>query len=413
MGPGDRWRVWTAYGLACLAIAAIVLAIVILSWSSPASVVLGHVVQDVAFLAFVLVGVVILRRLPRQPIGWICLGVGTGISLSLLSNLYADHALLHDPGSLPGGPWLVLLGNWVMQPVIVLVLVLLPLLFPTGRPPSPRWLWLQRAALWLLPVMVVTSPFGEDELRLWVQGAAEPVVLGANPFHELPGGPLLAPVASVAFIIAFLLMPFAVTALVQRYRRSTGVERQQLRWFRASLAVLAAMVAGLLLLAVLPWEVPDEAINPLFAVAVTTIPVTIGVAVLRYRLYDMDRIISRTVAYAVLSALLLGLYVAATLSLGGVARTVAGDGARGSDLVVALSTLLVAAAFGPLRRRVQTLVDRRFDRARYDGRRTVEVFGQRIRRHVDVATIRAETVAVTADTIRPSSVSLWLRPTGG
>lgn len=406
MGVRERWLVPAAWALVALSLAATATTGVILAASQPPGRVVAHLAMDVSILAFVVVGILIVRRRPHQLVGWLCLGLGTFFTLSLLSQVYADHTLLHDPGSLPGGPWLVLLGNWLMEPAIVLGIVLLPALFPTGTPASPRWRWVVRAGLGLLPLLVVTAPFVEDELRVWPPDATEPVVVGTNPFLTVPGAGVLQVVGTAAFMAIFLLMPFAVASLIGRFRRATGVERQQLRWFRASLCLVAALVASLFLLAVLPFEVSDDVLDPIFAVAVTAVPVSIGVAVSRYRLYDIDRVVSRTLAYAVVTAVLLALYVGTTLALGSAFRVVTGE--EGSDLVVAASTLLVAAAFGPVRRRVQAVVDRRFHRAGYDASRTVAAFGQQLRDEVDLETIGAELRLVATRTVHPARCGLWL-----
>lgn len=406
MSVRERWLVPAAWVLVAVSVAATVGAGVILAASQPPARVVAHLTMDASILAFVVVGVLIVRRRPRQLVGWLCLALGTLFTVSVVAQVYADHTLLHDPGSLPGGPWLVLLGNWLMEPVIVLGIVLLPALFPTGTPASPRWRWVTRAGLGLLPLLFVTAPFVEDDLRVWPPDATEPIVIGMNPFLAVPGAPVLMILGTGAFFAIFLLMPFAVASLVGRFRRATGVERAQLRWFRASLCLLAALVASVFVISALPFDVSDDVLDPIFAVVVTSVPVSVGLAVTRHRLYDIDRVVSRTLAYAVITAVLLSLYVATTLALGATVRAVTGD--EGSDLVVAASTLLVAAAFGPVRRRVQAVVDRRFHRARYDASRTVVAFGQQLRDEVDLDTIGAELRLVATRTVHPTGCGLWL-----
>jgi hypothetical protein len=193
-----------------------------------------------------------------------------------------------------------------------------------------------------------------------------------------------------------------VVAVIVRVRRSTDVERQQLRWFRygASVTLLSVVVTGVF------YETGQlEAALIVFSIGAAALPVTMGVAILRYRLYDIDRIVSRTVSYVLVTALLAGIYVLGVL---GVGRVVVGATGGGSELVVAASTLAVAAAFRPVRNRVQRAVDRRFNRARYDATRTVETFLQRLRDEVDLETVKDEFLATAVSAVQPSEAHVWL-----
>jgi hypothetical protein len=265
------------------------------------------------------------------------------------------------------------------------------LLTPTGSLPSSRWRWWARLAAAAPVVMVLGSVVQPDPL--------------APDYHGNPlAVPALARVLVVPAVAGVVVVPVSLLvgagSLVVRFRRARGVERQQLRW----LALAAALAAGLLLVALAGFLLAND--NVAFAslsLGVALLPLATGAAILRYRLYDLDRIISRTLAYALLTVLLGGGYAAVVLGLGQLLG-------RDSSLVVAGATLAVAAAFQPARRRVQELVDRRFNRSRYDAARTITAFAARLRQQVDLDTLTAELLAVVDQTMQPASASLWLRP---
>lgn len=275
---------------------------------------------------------------------------------------------------------------------LVVALILIVLLFPTGQPPSHRWHlvgWLVAAgaavtfvAMALMPGPLtnfdaVTNPFGID-------GRGLDVLLDFGTW---------------ALIVGFV---GAAIAPVVRFRRAQGSERLQLKWFTFSVVVAATLLLG-----VEPLLRGSSLLSAiLWTVAPTGVVAALGLAVLRYRLYDLDRAVSRAVSYAIVTVVLAGVYVAGVVGVGSVVRGVTGDG--GGDLVVAASTLAVAAAFLPLRARVQTLVDRRFNRARYDAQQTVEAFGQRLRDEIDLSALAGELGGTAAAALRPQHVSVWL-----
>ena len=223
--------------------------------------------------------------------------------------------------------------------------------------------------------------------------SSRPLAVGAL------AGPLLA-VSNATFVVTGLGIPVAAGSLVVRFRRARGVERQQLRW--VALAAALTAVTALLLAALVPTAEP-VVLGWVTAGCVTLLPLATGAAILRYRLYDLDRIISRTLAYGLLTVLLGGGYAGLVLALGQLLG-------RGSSLVVAAATLAVAALFQPARRRIQRVVDRRFNRRRYDAARTIEEFRVRLREQIDLDTLTSELLAVADHTMQPTSVSLWLRP---
>lgn len=276
--------------------------------------------------------------------------------------------------------------------------IFLPLLFPTGDVPGPRWRWVLRGAVVLTAVSLLASLFAAGPMTFLV-GETEVVAVTRNPLGIRPLGIDLRVIGDVVATVAVAWFLAGIAATVVRFRRDP-VARRQILWFAWGLVIAIGMV----MLTAVPGL--QSHADVLASLAFAWIPVSIGIAITRYRLYEIDRIISRTVGYLLLSGVLVGAYLVSVLTLGSVARslTTAGD-----DLVVAASTLLVAALFRPLRRRVQTLVDRRFNRARYDAERTLATLGSRLRDEVDLDALRDELRTAAAATLQPASSSVWLR----
>jgi hypothetical protein len=338
----------------------------------------------VAFLAYAAVGSLIVSRRFGNRVGWIFLAVGLVFELGLLAQEYAIYALRWSSGSPPGGSWAGLLAD--LLPVAAFGLgTLLVLLYPTGHLLSRRWLpvaWLSVASA---VVVALDTAFGPGTLSS-VEGAAKPVEID-TPLLTSGGW------AWPGFLLAGLL---AIGSVVVRYRRSEAVERQQLRWFVAAVPIFVTSIF---------WVPGSDVPAALVALGLASLAVAAGIAILRYRLYDLDLVLKRTLVYGVLTAGLVGLYFGIVLALQEVFSSFAG----GSDLAVAVSTLAVAALFGPARRRVQRAVDRRFYRRRYDAQRTLEAFSARLRDEIDLDALRGEMLGVVDETMQPSSVSLWLR----
>jgi hypothetical protein len=348
-----------------------------------------------SFVAFEVVGAVIVTKKPAHPIGWLFLAAGAVNVVSTMSYEYAARALLVGI-PLPGGEVAAWLSAWTWPPGLTLIVVAV-LLFPTGRPPSPRW-W---PVAWIavgVPALVAVA----HAIDLW--GLRGPTLL-QNPellYEGIAGDLWSLRLMTVAFPIFLASAVAAMIGLVVRYRRSRGVERQQLKVLALLAAVAAVALAASETVATsgLPNQIMEVMTAPgWFAVAA-------GFAILRYRLFDIDRVISRTVSYAVLTALLAGVYVTSVVGLGAVVRAATGGG--GGDLVVAASTLAVAALFHPLRRRVQTLFDRRFNRSRYDATRLVEAFAQRLRDEVDLDVLVVDVRDVASSAVQPARASVWL-----
>lgn len=350
----------------------------------------------VAFLAYALLGALMVWKRPRHPVGWMTATVGLVVSVCPALESYAAHRMLvvGEPDALATfGVWL---NGLYWMPLLTLVLVYVPLLFPDGRLPSPRWRWLTRLVTASLVALVVPSMFVER-----LEGQDLPYVI-ANPIG-VAGAGALQESAIFGLLAGAILVGVigALASLVVRFRRSHGVERQQIKW------LILAVAPG-------PFVPLAEGLGTfgfvVFLLNLVGIPLAITFAVLRYRLYDVDRIISRTVGYVLVSAVLVGIYVTGVLSLGAVGRTATGEV---NDLVVALSTLLVAAAFQPVRRRIQSTVDRRFNRRRYDAAQLNERFAQRLRDQVDLTELRGDLSSTVRHAVAPATISVWLPQEGG
>jgi hypothetical protein len=339
------------------------------------------------------VGAVLASRRPRHPVGWLLLALGLSVVAAGVAQGYAGYGLQVRPGSLPGARWVALYGDATGIVWSALVGFIL-LLTPTGSLPSPRWRWWAIVTAALPVVFLLGQPLSAGLL-----GGPDESVTSPLAVPGLAGLVLVASIAALIFSQLAVLVD--VASLVMRFRRARGTERQQLRWVAMAAGLLAVAVVAIVIGALTGHPALLEWTSGLF---VALLPVATGAAILRYRLYDLDRIISRTLSYGLLTLLLGGGYAALVLWLG--QRL----GGRQSSLVVAGATLAVAAVFQPARRRIQALVDRRFNRRRYDAVETIQAFSARLHQQVDLTTLTAELLAVAERTVEPTMVSLWLRP---
>jgi hypothetical protein len=345
-----------------------------------------------AVLSGTTAGAVLASRRPRHPVGWLLLALGITVVASGVTDGYARYALLARPGSLPSAGYVAVYADHSFIPWPALLGFVL-LLTPTGALPSRGWRWWAWVA--------AAGPALFMAWRSFVPGS-----LGA-PYRSVPN-PLAIPaltgwwvpvVGAVAGATTVLAIPVAAVALVLRFRRARGAERQQLRW----VALAAGLAAVAVAVTVAGAATRNDAVRDWSTgTCVALVPLGVTAAVLRYRLYDLDRIISRTLAYGALTVLLGGGYAGVVLGLGQLLG-------KSHSLVVAAATLALAAVFQPARRRVQGLVDRRFDRRRYDAARTIAAFSARLRQQVDLNALRADLLAVVEQTMQPTQASLWLR----
>jgi hypothetical protein len=378
------WALWLlALGLLAAGVAIAVPALA--ATSEELGIVLAF--GAVGALLFGPVGAFLAARRPRNPIGWLLAGYGVIMAYFFFAIAYVGELFdfaLRRPGSLPGADWVAWVFAVVWHPGYGLLFLLL-ILFPHGRLPSPRWRPLARAGVAFYAILalcaVVSPAVTRDYFSL------------ARPVVRLPGAALAERVFDAILAGNFLLLAVALASLLVRLRRSRGEERQQVKMFVYTVTVaLGAVLAGFLVLG-------GGYLVPLLG----AIPVAAAVAILRHRLYDIDRIINRTLVYGMLTVLL-GLGYAGTVLLLGQLL------GRDSSLAVAGATLAVAGVFQPARRRVQQAVDRRFDRRRYDAGVTIQAFSARLRQEIELDSLTAELLAVVEATMQPTRASLWLRP---
>jgi hypothetical protein len=400
-GMSTRAAPWLAWSLCVLgvALAAASPILALLNGRTLAEIFMawGPSILSLATLtvSFSVVGALIASHRPENPIGWIFLAVGFLQGFLSTADQYAIYALLTNPGSLPLGGEASWLGQWIWAPGLGLILVFLPLLFPDGHPPSPRW----RPVGWLgglsIGLAVVSSA-----ILLWPERGPALVTGDENPSHV------------VQVLVVFVALPLmllagvgAVISLFVRFHRARGDERQQIKWFAsaAALTLVWILVFGQSTLRGLPGVIVDLSA----LLVVPSIPIATGIAILRYRLYDIDRIINRTLVYGSLTVTLVALYFGGIVVLQRLFVTLTG---QQSTLAVVASTLLIAALFTPLRRRIQGFIDRRFYRSKYDARKTLEAFSTKLRDETDLEALNGELVGVVRETMQPAHVSLWLRP---
>ena len=362
---------------------------------------LGHLAALIAFLAFPTVGALIAARQPNNPIGWIFCAQGLTFALLAFCDGYARYSIDH-PGSLPGGVVMAWLSTLLWLPTFVLGITLLLLFFPTGRLLSRRW------CVWVAFAVVATAinDMGNALQPGPLFGDFSSYV---NPFG-IPGTwNLMDRLEGMGFPLLLVPLAASVVSLVVRFRRSRGTERQQLKWL-----LYDALFVGLV---VPPFVIVENStfITAVGVIAYASSPVVTGIAILRYRLYDIDVVINRTLVYGSLTATLgavylvsVGLlYLVAVVPLQYIFHAFTG---HGSTFAVVISTLITAALFNPLRRRIQGVIDRRFYRSKYDARKTLEAFSAKLRDETDLDALRDDLVGVVRETMQPSHVSLWLLP---
>jgi hypothetical protein len=394
------WLAWALCAL-CLALTALSLLVVFLGWSTPLPngwpPWRDQVIETVGNIGAPILGWLIASRRPENPYGWLWLGVGLSFALGAFVQAYALYALVLEPGSLPAPRTIVTLIAPAGFSVFIALVPFLFLLFPDGRLPSRRWRFLAWVVVAVGVLLVVFGPLHDSGKG---GGGFAPV---QDPISV--GGAVEQAIVFLIFggvIVLFAASVLSAISLVFRYRRAAGVERQQIKWvvyaavLSSAYLVLNFFISGLL--------------NTLFSTATgLALYAAIGIAILKYRLYDIDFIINRTLVYGSLTALLALVYFGGVTATQTLLRTIT-DQEQLPQLVVVVSTLVIAALFNPLRRRIQGFIDRRFYRKKYDARKTLEDFSVKLRDETDLEELRGDLVSVVKETMQPEHVSLWLRP---
>jgi hypothetical protein len=343
-------------------------------------------------LGYSVVGALIASKRRENPIGWILCFGPLLLAVSFVAEQYATWALVAEPGSLPAGEHAAWVAEWTAPFGVYPLITFFFLLFPDGRLPSPRWRPVARLSGTAVGALVIGLAFTPGRFTDY-ERVDNPFGLGGA------AGDIAGVVHGAGWGLLTLAILGAAGALIVRFRRARGEERLQLKWVTAA----AAFTAFCFTLSSFLWESSAVALV-LTVLGLSTIPVAAAVAILRYRLYDIDVVINRTLVYAALTALLAGVYVGSVLLLQLALRPLTAK----SDLAIAGSTLAVAALFRPARTRIQGAVDRRFYRRKYDAQRTLEAFSTRLRDEVDLDTLAADLRAVVRRTVEPTHVSVWL-----
>ncbi len=391
------WLAWCLAVLAMLILAAsIVLSLLSRGHKTPAGdfgpEAIGWIV---AFFALAGVGALVASRRPGNPIGWLFVGGALGLVLDFFTSSYANYALFAKPGSLPGGAWMAWSSVWVENLTIALPALLL-LLFPDGRLPSRRW----RLGVWLLVIGVVVGVLS-SAFKTGILRNDLPI---DNPVGIKAVGAFVDATGVVSWLCLVGVFVAAAVSMIVRLVRARGEERAQLKWmvFAAALLLVGFVGANF---ADSMGNAAQVVADVVISLAFAGVPIAAGIAILRYRLYEIDRVVSRTLVYGLLTAGLAGLYFGVVIAL----QQVFGGLTRGNDLAIAGSTLAVAALFRPARRWIQGFVDRRFYRQRYDAAQMLEGFSARLRDEVDLDTVGSHFGSVVREAMQPAHLSLWLR----
>jgi hypothetical protein len=362
--------------------------------------VLGDLIWMIFPLVFAVVAALIVSKLPQHPIGWLLIVPAVLFVIAIPVENYLESFGNVPPEPTPSILLLTWFYNWSWLPLIF-PLILIPLLFPTGKPPSPRWGKVIQGLLVLFLIFLFLGTFN---------ASFSPVDGGwrlDNPIGFIPDQVTEMFVFPWLLALAMLAV-LCIVSLFIRYRDAGAVERKQIKWLLYASGMFALVYVPSL---VLGWEESQsELFNLLFILAIIMIPVSIAIAILRYRLFDIDILIRKTLVYGGLSITLGTFYFAGVVVLQSVFETISG---QQSPLAIVLSTLLIAALFNPLRRRIQNAIDRRFYRSKYNAQKTLETFAMSARNEADLDTMIAELMEVVEATMQPEQASLWLRETGG
>ena len=381
---------WLAWALWTLALALVSGGLVLGVANRPEAPLYGPWVElTLNSLTYATLGALIVSRRPGNIIGWIFLGFGIGAGIQLFSGQYATVALPSE--TLPGGAVAAWLSTLVQFSVLFSLLFLV-LLFPTGRLPSPRW----RPVVWIAGTAIVVSVIS---LALSPGPMTEGFVRVPNPFGVEAAATVLDILGGIGLWASLACFVAAILSVILRFYRSRGEERLQLKWFvyASTLGFIAIVLSGGGIIGALIW-----------AIAPLSLPVSAGIAILKYRLYEIDLIINRTLVYGILTASLAAVYFGGVAATQAIFRTLTDQ--QQPQLPIVVSTLVIAALFNPLRRRIQSFIDRRFYRRKYDARKTLEAFSAKLRDETDLNALSDDLVGVVRETMQPAHVSLWLHP---
>jgi hypothetical protein len=391
------WLAWSLWVLS-LALTALSLLLLVLNLSRPDVPVYSFWAENVLFsIGYSTVGAVIVPRMSAEnPIGWLFCAIGLLWAVLHFIGEYAIYTLLAEPGSLPAGELASWVYSWLWVPGLGL-LMFICLLFPNWRLPSARWRWFARLSALATLVGMGLAAFSPGRIVLGLPGIRNPLGIEGLPNAYKP-----------VQVLMLVLIAVSVVSLLMRRVYARGVERQQTKWFTYTTAVAAS---GAILQYIIsePLELVwlGGVAYALVLIGLVGIPISMGIAITRYRLYDIDLLINRTLVYGSLSAILVALYFGGIVVLQRVFVLLTG---QQSTLAVVASTLLIAALFNPLRRRIQSFIDRRFYRRKYDARKTLEAFSATLRDETDLEALNNDLVGVVRETMQPTHVSLWWRP---
>jgi hypothetical protein len=392
-GRSVSWLAWSACALS-LALTALTVLLIVLLLRSETLIYYYWLETSMVAVGYSTVGAIVASRLPQSPIGWLFCAIGLIFGVSHFSAEYAAYDLLSPSRSLPAGEAFAWLTSWVWVFGLGFI-VFLDLLFPNGRPPSARWRWFARfTAIVLLPAAIL--------------GALSPGLILSSTLINPLGIERLPNASKAIEAFMYALVAVGASSMLARLRHAGTIERQQIKWFAYATAVA---ISGVILKNTLYPAVGVRWIwwvgLVLTTVGVVSSPIAMGVAILRYRLYQIDLIINRTLVYAPLTALLVVLYFVVIVLLQSLFVVLIGEQ---SALAVVASTLVIAALFNPFRRRIQSVVDRRFYRRKYDATKTLQGLSAKLRDETDLDALSDDLVGVVRETMQPAHVSLWLRP---